>query len=151
MGAREGEATDPGGNSLALVAIQVDKVLRTSIERDGPSRNVGVHESALGGIGELGQLGRSSDEAVVADGLAGKELGDGVRDTIGDDGGIRVGTRLVVEDADGDGVVGGSSRDAAGESQDGGSEDGGELHFEDCWLLVEEVGSRASVVKRQEI
>lgn len=151
MRALEGEATDPGGNGLGLVSVQVDKVLCAAVELNSPSPVVGVYKGALGSIRELGQLRRCGYEAVVTDGCASEERGDGVRDAVRNNGGSGVGTRLVVVDADGDSVVScsGSGGDARGESQDGGSEDGGELHCEgwvDC--LMEEVGIGVSVVKK---
>lgn len=134
--ALEGEAANPGRDSLGLVAVQVDKVLSAAVELNGPSPGVGVDKLALGAVGELGQLRRSSDEAVVGNRCAGEKLGDGTGNVVGDNGGGSVGTALVVGDADGDGVVSRSGGDARGESQDGGSEDGGELHFEDWWMVV---------------
>jgi hypothetical protein len=141
VGALEREASEPSGNGLGDIAIKVDKVLGAAVKLNDPVVAVVVHELALGSVGELGELSRGTNKASVANGGAGEEVGDGVRSVVSDNGGIRVDTGLVVEDADGD-LVGSSwgSGDATGEGQDGGSEDGGELHVDGVvWDVVLEV------------
>lgn len=99
-----------------------------------------VDKRALGAIGELYKLGGCANETGVTNGGVGKDGGDGVGLAVSGDGGLGVDAGLVVEDADGDLAGGGCSGDAAGESKDGGGEDGGELHFDGGGLVDEVVG-----------
>jgi hypothetical protein len=153
LGALESESPNVGRDSLALVAIEIDKVLRASVKlNDSPAWNSGIDQLALGVVGELGELGGGRDETAIGNGSALEEGGDRARDIVSGHCRRGVGAAVVVEDANGDvGAWSGKSRDAAGESDDAGSDDGGELHFEDVGWLLGWFEGEVSVLKRQEM
>lgn len=102
-GALESESSKPHRDRAGAITIEVDKVLRATIELDDPVANIEVGQGALCRVGKLGELGRRADDVAVAiDCGAAEKVGDAAWEAVGGDGGFCVGTRLVVEDADGD-------------------------------------------------
>jgi hypothetical protein len=134
LGALEGEATEPDRNSLGLITIEVNKVLSAAVELTVVTRPVLVRESALRGVGELGELGRSADKAVLAvDCGVAKELVEAAGLVVDGDSGRRISAAHIVKDGERDfgrGSASGSRTDAGGEGKDGGCDGNGELHFD---------------------
>ncbi len=53
----ECESVKPDWNRLGNIAIQIDKVLRTTVDVEGPARDIEVDKLALGRVLEFGELG----------------------------------------------------------------------------------------------
>lgn len=139
VGALEGEAAEPDWNGLCLVTIEIDKVLSATIQLAVVLRPPFVGEGALGGIGELVELGRSADESVLAvDRSVLKKCIEIARDVVHRNSGGTLSSRHIVVDGQDDfgWCTCRCCANARGKSEDGRGEDNGELHFEEkSWLV----------------